>query len=63
MLGFLFFIDVDVFIFDQFDEERINILVCFIGMDILWVIHRSYPWIVMAAYEVLKEETAVIPPE
>ena len=63
ILCYMLFINVDMFISDQFNEERIYILVCFVCMDILRKFHRAYPWVVMAPDEILQEVTTVIPPE
>ena len=59
----MFFIDIQILVSDEFDEERIDVLVGFIGMDVLWVIDRAYPWVVVAADEVLDEVATVVPPE
>ena len=59
----MFFVDVDVFLVYKFDEQRIDVLVGLVSVNMLRIFRTANPRVVVAADKVLDEVATVIPPE
>ena len=58
----MFFVDVDVFLVYKFNEQRIDVLVGLVSVNMLRIFRTANPWVVVAADKVLDEVATVIPP-
>ena len=59
----MFFVDIQILVSDEFNEQRINVLVGFVSVNMFRIFRTANPRVVVAADEVLNEIASVIPPE